>query len=93
MIDFHTNYNIMKCRYIRIKELQNTTISQTDFQQTYNPIPVGADERAEEVDNCIYDGYLMNEKDVYVTMAGCANSDNFQVKIHNKNYCFNSIVK
>jgi hypothetical protein len=62
--------------------------------QTYNPIPVGADERAEEVDNCIYDGYLMNEKDVYVTMAGCANSDNFQIQFSSKrlnNYMFKVI--
>ena len=46
---------------------------------TFNPIPLGDGEREEDVDNCIYEGYLMNEKDVYITMTGCASSDNFQV--------------
>jgi hypothetical protein len=45
----------------------------------FNPIPLGRDEQEEDVDKCIYDGYLANEKDVYVTMTGCINSNNFQV--------------
>jgi len=47
----------------------------------FNPIPLGSDEHEEDVDNCIYNGYLMNEKDVYVTMAGCADSNTFQVSL------------
>ena len=50
--------------------------------KSYNPIPVGRDEREEDVDNCIYNGYLMNEQDVYVTMAGCVDSNTFQVMPH-----------
>ena len=49
----------------------------------FNPIPLGRDEREEDVDNCIYDGHLLNEKDVYVTMAGCADSNTFQVNLIN----------
>jgi hypothetical protein len=54
---------------------------QDDFAvlRRYNPIPVGPNERAEDVDSCIYDGYLRDESDVYVTVTGCASSDNFQV--------------
>ena len=47
--------------------------------KSFNPIPLGRDEREEDVDKCIFEGYLMNEKDVYVTLAGCVNSDTFQV--------------
>lgn len=47
--------------------------------KAFNPIPLGRDEREEDVDKCIFDGYLMNEKDVHVTLAGCVNSDSFQV--------------
>jgi len=50
--------------------------------KSFNPIPVGCDEREEDVDNCIYDGYLMNEQDVYVTMAGCVDSNTFQVRVN-----------
>jgi hypothetical protein len=55
--------------------------SKDDFAllRPYNPVPLGPTERAEDVDACIYDGYLQDEKDVYVTLTGCANSDNFQV--------------
>ena len=45
----------------------------------YNPIPLGPTERAEEMDSCIYQGFLLNEKDVHVTMTGCAYSDDFKV--------------
>ena len=45
----------------------------------FNPIPLGPTERAEDVDNCIYDGYLQDEKDVYVVVTGCINTDTFQV--------------
>ena len=47
--------------------------------KAFNPIPLGRDEREEDVDKCIFDGYLMNEKNVHVTLAGCVNSDTFQV--------------
>ena len=45
----------------------------------YNPIPMGPSERSSDVDRCIYSGILGNEKDVDVTLTGCAMSDNFQV--------------
>jgi hypothetical protein len=35
----------------------------------------------EEIDPCIFDGFLKFEKDVYVTLTGCANTNNFQVFI------------
>jgi hypothetical protein len=50
-----------------------------------NPIPLGRDEREEDVDKCLYDGYLLNEKDVYVTLTGCVNSDTFQVSMAYRN--------
>jgi hypothetical protein len=46
-----------------------------------NPIPLGRDEREEDVDNCIYDGFMKNEKSAYFTLTGCANSDNFEVNL------------
>ncbi len=45
----------------------------------FNPIPQGPTERSEEIDPCIYEGYLKNEKDVYVTLTGCPLSESFQV--------------
>ena len=45
----------------------------------FNPIPQGPTERSEEIDPCIYDGYLQNEKEVYVTLTGCPMSESFQV--------------
>ena len=53
--------------------------------QRYNPIPRGSDEREEDIDQCIFDGYLLNETDVYVVMTGCPNSNSFEV---NKIYLF-----
>jgi hypothetical protein len=47
----------------------------------YNPIPVGPNEREENVDQCIFDGYLADEKDVYVTVTGCPLSGNFDVTL------------
>ena len=47
--------------------------------QRFNPIPVGPLERSENVDNCIFHGYLLNEKDVYVTVTGCPDSRSLQV--------------
>jgi len=46
----------------------------------YNPIPLQPAERQEDVDSCIYDGFLAHEKDVYVTVNGCAHSETFDVK-------------
>jgi len=45
----------------------------------YNPIPIGPNERAEDVDQCIFDGYLSQEEAVYVTVTGCPSSGNFDV--------------
>ena len=43
-------------------------------------IPAGRNEDPAKVDNCIYDGYLTNEKNVYVTLTGgCAHSKSFEV--------------
>jgi len=46
----------------------------------FNPIPLQSGEREEDVDSCIYDGFMANEKDVYVTVTGCALSDTFNVR-------------
>jgi hypothetical protein len=50
------------------------------FLRKFNPIPVGANERAESVDHCIYNGVLSTEKS-HVTLTGCAKSNNFEVLI------------
>jgi hypothetical protein len=47
----------------------------------FNPIPVGPQERSEDIDNCIFHGYLLNEKDVYVTVTGCPESKDLQVSL------------
>ena len=47
--------------------------------QHFNPIPIGPTERSETVDSCIFHGYLLNEKDVYVTITGCPISNSYQV--------------
>ncbi len=41
------------------------------------------DERSfdEEIDPCIFDGFLKFENDVYVTLTGCVNTKNFQVNV------------
>jgi hypothetical protein len=49
----------------------------------YNPIPAGPAERSEDIDSCIFHGYLVQEKDVYVTLTGCPQTQTFQV-LHNK---------
>jgi len=46
----------------------------------FDIIPTGRNEDPATVNNCIYDGYLTNEKDVYVTLTGgCAYSETFDV--------------
>lgn len=50
----------------------------------YNPIPVGPNEREENVDQCIFDGYLSDEKDVYVTVTGCPFTGNFDVQLRSE---------
>ena len=45
----------------------------------FNPIPQAAFEREEEIDPCIYEGYLLDEKDSMITLTGCPLTDNFQV--------------
>ena len=46
------------------------------FLRKFNPIPVGPKERADSVDECIYNGFLSKEKS-HVTLTGCAKSNNF----------------
>ena len=48
----------------------------------FNPIPQGPTERADNIDNCIFHGFLENEKDVYVTVTGCPESNNFEVNTY-----------
>ena len=45
----------------------------------YNPIPVGPNERAEAVDPCIFNGFLREESNVYITLTGCPFTNTFQV--------------
>jgi len=46
----------------------------------FNPIPQHALERAEDIDACIFEGFLMNEPDSFVTVTGCPGSKNFEVR-------------
>ena len=42
--------------------------------------PAGRNEDPSMVDDCIYDGYLTKEKNVYITLTGgCAFSSSFEV--------------
>ena len=56
-------------------------LSDVAVLNNYNPIPLQSTERQEDVDTCIYDGYLSNESDVYVTLTGCAHTDTFNVSV------------
>ena len=49
------------------------------YLKRYNPIPIGPNERAQDVDPCIFRGLLEQEKTVHVTLAGCPFTKNFQV--------------
>ena len=72
----------MSSRQIAIPSIKITFPDGTeDFAvlQHYNPIAQGRDEQEEDIDQCIFDGYLLNEKDVSVTVTGCPNADNFGV--------------
>ena len=45
-----------------------------------NPIPRRPNEKEEDIDRCIFDGFLKNEDKVYVTLTGgCPFEDTFQV--------------
>ena len=47
----------------------------------YNPIPLEDFEKDGDVDHCIFNGYLKDDPDVYVTLTGgCPFDDNFEVK-------------
>jgi hypothetical protein len=46
----------------------------------YNPIPQGLLEREEEIDGCIFEGFLLNEKDASVTVTGCPYTGNMQAR-------------
>ena len=57
---------------------------ESDFANLkhFDIIPAGRNEDPSKVDSCIYDGYLTNEKNVYVTVTGgCAYSKSFEVKL------------
>ena len=47
----------------------------------FNPIPLAPHERSEDLDSCIFHGYLEFEKDVYITVTGCPESDKFLVTV------------
>ena len=48
----------------------------------FNPVPVGKLEREDDVDGCIFDGFLRDEPESVVTLTGCPLSTNFQVCSH-----------
>ena len=46
----------------------------------FNPIPMQAHEREEDIDNCIFNGHLRDEPNVHVTLTGgCPFDKNFDV--------------
>jgi hypothetical protein len=46
----------------------------------FNPIPRGRNEKEEDIDGCIFDGFLRTEDKVYVTLTGgCPFEDSFEV--------------
>ena len=47
--------------------------------QRFNPIPVGPAEKSEDIDSCIFHGYLQNEDGIYVTVTGCPHSHSLEV--------------
>ena len=52
----------------------------------FNPIAKSLNEREEDVDNCIFDGFLKNEEKVYVTLTGgCPFEESFDVSKDLKN--------
>jgi len=61
----------------------------------FNPIPRGANEREEDIDQCIFNGYLLFESDVYVTLTGgCPFEDSFEIQFRSKrlpNHMFKSV--
>jgi len=59
-------------------------LSDIAVLKSFNPIPVQSYERLEDVDPCIYDGYLANEENVYVTLTGCAHTDTFNVQFRSQ---------
>ena len=55
--------------------------SDVAMLKNYNPIPAGPNERAEDLmDLCIFNGYLKEENDVYIVLAGCPFTNNFQAR-------------
>lgn len=81
------NSGIPEFSWLRVQPQPLLKITFPDgFEDTavlkrFNPIPAGPNERAEDVDPCIFDGYLSHEDDVYVTVTGCPSSGNFDVKL------------
>ena len=52
--------------------------------KAFNPIPQGPLERADEIDTCIFEGFLQNEVNSFITLTGCPNSKSFQVSTANR---------
>jgi hypothetical protein len=48
----------------------------------FNPIPMRPDESDQDIDNCIFEGFLEKESSVYVTVTGgCPFSNSFEVTV------------
>ncbi len=60
----------------------NGNVDFADLKK-YNPIPVGPNERSDAVDPCIFNGFLREESDAYITLAGCPFANTFQVTNEN----------
>ena len=55
----------------------------------FNPFPKTDRELEEDIDNCIFNGHLLYEKDVYVALTGgCPYDDHFEVFHFNKTSLF-----
>ncbi len=49
---------------------------------TFNPIPMQPHEKEEDIEPCLFEGYLEKEVDVYAVLTGgCPFNDSFEVKL------------
>jgi hypothetical protein len=56
----------------------------------FNPIPRGSNEREEDIDRCIFEGFLRNEEKVYVTLTGgCPFENSFDVSFCSRKANYN----
>lgn len=61
-------------------EFPDSDIIDVAILMPANPIPKQADEREEDVDRCIFSGFLRDEPDSLVTLTGgCPFEDSFEV--------------